>query len=119
VASAAVIQSQGSPITQLLTISTVERDTGLRVIAEGELDLSTAPLLEAALEAAEATDATAITLDIDAVSFIDSTGLRTLLEAQIRSQQDSRRLRLTRGTSQAQRLFALAAVEDILPFVDH
>jgi anti-sigma B factor antagonist len=86
------------------------------VIADGELDLSTAPLLEAALLAAEATGATAITLDIDAVSFIDSTGLRVLLEAHARSETDSRRLRLTRGSDQAQRLFSLAAVDDILPF---
>jgi anti-sigma B factor antagonist len=102
----------------LLTISTVHRDTAVRVVADGELDLSTAPLLDAALLAVEATDATEITLDIDAVSFIDSTGLRALIEAQLRSQQDSNRLRLTRGTPQAQRLFTLAAVDDVLPFVD-
>ena len=52
------------------------------------------------------------------VTFIDSTGLRALIEAQLRSQQDSNRLRLTRGSPQAQRLFALAAVDQLLPFVD-
>jgi hypothetical protein len=36
----------------------------------------------------------------------------------MRSQQDSRRLRLTRGSTQAQRLFTLAAVDEILTFVD-
>jgi len=112
-------ESQGSPITDLLTISTVERDTGVCLVAEGELDLSTAPLLQAALLAAEATGAAEITVDIDRVSFIDSTGLRALIEAQLRSKQDSNRLRLTRGTPQAQRLFALAAVDDVLPFVDN
>jgi len=111
-------KGQGSPISELLTISTVERDSGVCVIAQGELDLSTAPLLEAAILAAEATPATEIVVDIDGVSFIDSTGLRSLIEAQLRSQQDSRRLRLTRGSPQAQRLFALAAVEHVLPFVD-
>jgi len=104
-------------MSELLTISTVERDTGVRVVAAGELDLSTAPLLEAALIAAEATAATEITVDIDGVSFIDSTGLRALIEAQLRSRQDSNRLRLTRGSPQARRLFALAAVDEILPFV--
>jgi anti-sigma B factor antagonist len=102
----------------MLTISTVENGPGVRVVADGELDLSTAPLLEAALLAAEATDTATITLDIDAVSFIDSTGLRVLLEAHTRSLADSRRLRLTQGSPQAQRLFVLAAVGDVLPFVD-
>jgi anti-anti-sigma factor len=112
------VESQGSPITELLNISTVQLGTGLSVVAQGELDLSTAPLLEAALLAAEATEAASITLDIDGVSFIDSTGLRTLLEAHVRSQQDGNRIRLTKGSTQAQRLFALAAVDEILPFVD-
>ena len=111
-------ESQGSPITDLLLISTVERDDGVCVIAEGELDLSTAPLLEAAILAAEAASPATITVDIDGVTFIDSTGLRALIEAQLRSQQDSNRLRLTRGSPQAQRLFALAAVDQLLPFVD-
>ncbi len=89
------------------------------IVAEGELDLSTAPLLDAAVLAAEATGAAVITVDIDAVTFIDSTGLRALIEAQLRSQQNGNRLRLTKGAPQAQRLFALAAVDDILPFVDN
>ncbi|MEA2373340.1 MAG: anti-sigma factor antagonist [Solirubrobacteraceae bacterium] len=103
----------------MLTISTVERDGGLVITAEGELDLSTAPLLDAAVLAAEATGAAIITVDIDAVTFIDSTGLRALIEAQLRSQQDGNRLRLTRGSPQAQRLFSLAAVHELLPFVDN
>ncbi|HWH11871.1 MAG TPA: STAS domain-containing protein [Solirubrobacteraceae bacterium] len=105
-------------MNEQLNISTVQDDNGVRVVVEGELDLSTAPLLDAALIATEATPATTITLDIDGVSFIDSTGLRTLLEAHARSQQDGNRIRLTRGSPQAQRLFALAAVDDVLPFVD-
>jgi anti-anti-sigma factor len=57
-------------------------------------------------------------LDIDGVSFIDSTGLRAILEAHMRSQQNGNRLRFTKGSEQAQRLFALAAVDQVLPFVD-
>lgn len=112
------MKRQESPISQLLTISTIECDAGLCVVAEGELDLSTTPLLESALLAAEATDAKSITLDINGVTFIDSTGLRALIEADMRSRSDGARLRLTRGSPQARRLFALAAVEELLPFVD-
>jgi anti-anti-sigma factor len=102
----------------VLNIQVHERDGVVRVVACGELDLATAPLLDQALVAAEATDASEIVLDIEEVSFIDSSGLRMLLEAHARSRRDSNRLRLTRGTPEARRLFALVAVEDRLPFVD-
>ncbi|MCA1689848.1 MAG: STAS domain-containing protein [Actinobacteria bacterium] len=99
-------------------MSTAIADGVLRVTAAGELDLSTAPVLDTALAEAEATGAPTILLDIEAVSFIDSTGLRTLLAAQARSRQNGNRLRITRGGRQARRLFALVDAEDHLPFVD-
>ncbi|MEA2298895.1 MAG: hypothetical protein QOF77_1831 [Solirubrobacteraceae bacterium] len=102
----------------LLNIATVPRDGAVHVVAEGELDLSTAPRLDAALVAAEATDAPMIVVDIDAVSFIDSSGLRMLLAANTRSQRDGNRLRLTRGTDEVRRLFALVDVGNRLPFID-
>ena len=80
--------------------------------------MCTAKLLDAALVNAETTDAAAIVLDIQAVSFIDSSGLRMLLEAHARSQNDGNRLQMTRGTQQAQRLFSLVAVDERLPFID-
>lgn len=101
-----------------LNISTVECEGTLRVVAEGEIDLCTVPLLDQAILAAEATDVATIVIDIEAVSFIDSAGLRALLEASARSRQDADRLRITRGTTQAQRLFALACVETQLPLTD-
>jgi anti-sigma B factor antagonist len=111
-------ESQGMPDTAPLKVFTAERDGVLRVVAQGQLDLSTAHLLDEALSAAEATDARQIVLDIEAVEFIDSSGLRALLLAHARSQRDSNRLRVTRGAPQARRLFALVAVEQRLPFID-
>lgn len=101
-----------------LRVTTVECDGALRIVAEGELDLATAHLLNDAILAAEATRSRGIVLDIDAVSFIDSSGLHVLLEAYARSQRNGNRLQMTRGTAQAQRLFALVGVDDRLPFVD-
>jgi stage II sporulation protein AA (anti-sigma F factor antagonist) len=101
-----------------VTISTVIADGVLRLSAEGELDVSTAPVLDRALVEAEATAARTIVLDIEAVPFIDSSGLRALLAAHSRSRQHGNRLRITRGSQQARRLFALVGAEDHLPFVD-
>lgn len=107
-----------TPTTAGFYAKQVECDGALCVVAHGEIDVATAPVLDDVLRAAEASDAPEIVLDIEAVSFIDSTGLRALLEARARSRQNGDRLRLTRGTAQAQRLFALAGVDRHLRFVD-
>ncbi|MEA2264490.1 MAG: anti-sigma factor antagonist [Solirubrobacteraceae bacterium] len=109
---------RGTAITPGVRISSAAADGVLRVRAEGELDVGTAPALDRALIEAEASAARTIVLDIEAVSFIDSTGLRALLAAQARSGRNGNRLRITRGGSQARRLFALVGVEARLPFVD-
>jgi anti-anti-sigma factor len=108
----------GTPIEPPLSIATIHRGGALRIVAAGELDLASAPALEQALLDAERTDTGTILLDIDAVTFIDSTGLRTLLEAHARSHRDGNRLQVTRGALQAQRLFILAGADRILPFTD-
>ena len=50
-----------------------------RLVASGELDISTVGLLEAPFDAAVAAEATAIVIDLGGVTFIDSTGLRLLI----------------------------------------
>jgi anti-anti-sigma factor len=47
---------------------------------EGELDLSSAPTLEASLADAERFHRGRIVVDLDGLSFIDSHGLQTLLD---------------------------------------
>jgi anti-sigma B factor antagonist len=50
-----------------------------RLVATGELDISTVGLLEAPFDAAVAAEATTIVVDLGGVTFIDSTGLRLLI----------------------------------------
>jgi anti-sigma B factor antagonist len=50
------------------------------VVASGEIDLTTAPGLRQALQAASH-DAALVMLDLTLVTFIDSTGLAALLDA--------------------------------------
>ena len=58
----------------------VERNGAVILLVAGEIDLSTAPLFEEKLLAAEATEATTVVVDLEHVSFIDSTGLRVLIK---------------------------------------
>jgi anti-sigma B factor antagonist len=101
------------------TIDVVDRAGALHVALAGELDLATAPLLSQKLADVEidAADTQLIVVDLTGVPFIDSTGLRVLLEAHARSESNGNRLRITGGSDQAQKLFALAGVLDKLPFI--
>jgi anti-sigma B factor antagonist len=84
----------------------------------GELDLASAPQVEHALARAEETSAETIVLDLSALHFIDSSGIRVLLAASERSRRDSNRLRFLRGTAQVEKTLALCGLDDRLPFLD-
>lgn len=99
-----------------IDIGVIERNDMLVLVIEGELDLSAAPLLDESLAMAESTDATAIVLDLDRVSFMDSAGVHVLLQHTL-SERNRDRLILTRGSSQVQRLLEITGVARYLPFV--
>jgi anti-anti-sigma factor len=84
----------------------------------GELDLATTDPVQAELERVEATDAAAIVLDLSDLTFMDSTGVRLLVNAQARSRADSNRLTLLRGRAAVQRVLELTGVAALLPFAD-
>jgi anti-anti-sigma factor len=96
-----------------------ERDGILHTVRlEGELDLATAEQLEHELLRVEGSDALSIVLDLSALEFIDSTGVRLIIQADARSRADSRRLALLRGPRAVQRVFELTGIVDRLPFAD-
>lgn len=51
------------------------------VVAEGQVDLATAPKLAEALTGAHGTGVTQIVVDLAGVDFLDSIGVRVLVEA--------------------------------------
>jgi anti-sigma B factor antagonist len=61
-------------------VSAVGDAAGARVLVAGELDIATVPALRARLEADGVPGAEHLVLDLTAVTFIDSTGVRALLE---------------------------------------
>lgn len=93
------------------------RDRHRYVIAlVGELDLDGVERVSEQLLRAEATDATQIVLDLAGLQFIDSSGVRLILEADARSRANGDRLRLIHGSAAVQRVFVLSGVEDRLPW---
>jgi anti-sigma B factor antagonist len=99
-----------------LRIDTVERDGTLVLVLQGELDIVSSHLLDEALVRAQSKDATMIVVDLQAVSFIDSSGLHVLVR-HASAEESRHRLRLTKGSTQVQRLFRLSGALDYLPFV--
>src|ERR687887_2936569 len=68
---------RGGPVQQL-EIVTTEDPFGIRLA--GEIDMATAPALEAALLVALA-DGRPVTVEMKAVTFIDSSGLKVIVAA--------------------------------------
>jgi anti-sigma B factor antagonist len=101
-----------------LSISS-ERDGDVHVIGLfGELDLATAGSVEQELRAVEATDASSIVVDLSGLTFMDSTGLRLVWQAEARSRADANRLTLLRGPRAVQRVFEISGIAGTLPFAD-
>jgi anti-anti-sigma factor len=85
------------------------------VALQGELDFETAFDVEMRLERAIGR-ADSVVVDLSGLDFIDSTGIRTLLEANRAAQREGTPLRLLPGTPAVQRVFEVAGLLDELPF---
>ena len=84
------------------------------VAVAGEIDLSTADQLDAAIREAEETEINRIVVDLSALSFVDSTGLGVLLEAIKRSRRNGNRLSFVPSKHEAvTRLLALTDTTEI------
>jgi anti-sigma B factor antagonist len=101
------------PTEQLRVVSRSEKDR-LIISLDGELDMASAPLLQAALENAEGEAASALVLDLRELRFMDSTGLRIILWARERLRDRGQELALTASSSQVQRLLSVSGVGDHL-----
>ena len=95
-----------------------EVDTDGRCVIRpaGQLDLGTVDEFEAALASLEETSPPTIVIDLRELSFLDSTGLRSLLGADARARAHDRRLILIPGPDAVQRVFRLTLVDRRLEF---
>src|SRR3954453_22747656 len=92
----------------LLTLTTSQESEAVHVALEGELDLSSALLFDEELRRIEDDPATdTVVLDLSALKFMDSTGLRLILSAHQRARRDGHRLRVIPGGDAIRRIFRL------------
>jgi anti-sigma B factor antagonist len=96
------------------------RNGGVAIVRPtGELDLSGATVLEAELDRlAEDPDLASVVLDMRGLQFMDSSGLRLVVVADMRAREAGRRFALVRGGETVHRVFEITRMSDRLDFVD-
>jgi anti-sigma B factor antagonist len=83
------------------------------VTLRGELDLASAPRVDAALDVLEAGD---VVLDLRSLTYLDSTGVYLLLRRDREARALGRRFTLRPGPPPVQRLFSLTRTDQRLRF---
>ena len=87
-----------------------------RLMLRGELDLASAPLLEAELRKVQLSGARHVELDLSGLEFIDSTGLTVLIRANEAAESNGHTLSLSGQNPQVQRLFELTGMVERFTF---
>jgi anti-sigma B factor antagonist len=101
-----------------LNVATEERP-GLAVVSlTGELDIAEVGEVEVVLAAVEGKRPPVLVLDLRGLEFIDSSGLRLVLEADMRARREARRLLVVPGPDAVHRVFLIALLDKRLEFVD-
>ena len=91
-------------------------DGAVRLSLSGELDLASADRLESALDELRASSASGVILDLRGLSFIDSTGLRVIIQLHERMRAAGMPLEIWEGPAPVARVFEISGAREQLPF---
>jgi anti-anti-sigma factor len=96
-----------------------EHDSGTpRLVVSGELDLASSEELEAHLKQLESAEPDLLVLDLRELEFMDSTGLRAVIAADVRARERGARLVIVRAREEVDRVFRLTRMDQHLELVD-
>ena len=104
------------PVQPPFIVSVENHDDRVRVAFEGELDLATVGEAEAAVARARRETPGPLLLDLSGLTFLDSSGMRLVLQIDAACRRDSCELSIVPGPHGVQRVFELAGVLGTLPF---
>lgn len=108
------VEKPSEPVSGQLSIERGEDPRGIVLALSGELDLASTPALEKLLHELQPEDGRRVLLDLGRLSFMDSTGLRSVVKAKQDADAQGRVLALSRPTPQVQRLLELVGLLDRL-----
>jgi anti-sigma B factor antagonist len=98
-------------------VRTEQVDGGSIVAFTGELEIAVEREATAALEAALGADGVLIA-DLRDLEFLDSTGVRVLLAADLRAREQGVRFGVARGQGMVRRLLEVTRIDQRFPVVD-
>ena len=90
----------------------------VRLTLRGELDMAAAGRVDEQLAEIERDGPGHIVLDLRGLTFLDSTGLRSLIAADARGREQGRRVTLVQGPAVVQRVFEITGLEGRLEIVE-
>ena len=102
----------------ILEVDTQEQEGSVHLALTGELDLSTVEQVEEELRKIEDGGAQTVVLDLTSLSFLDSTGLRTIVTADQRARKSGRRLAIVKGPDTVHRVFTITRLDERLDIVE-
>lgn len=101
-----------------LRIATRKGADRLILELDGELDMASSDVLQASLARANGGEASTVVLDLRAVSFLDSTGLKAIFKARKAVGERGQQFAVTPGSAQVQRLLSLTRLDEHLRTID-
>ena len=109
---------QSPPDDEPLRCEVSREDRTATILPVGELDIATAPVLDG--QVAELRDAgfRHLILDLRGLSFMDSTGVRSILKYHSLARNDGFSIELIQGSRAIQRAFEVTGTTAQLPFID-
>jgi anti-sigma B factor antagonist len=87
----------------------------VRVCPSGEVDLATVDSIHEKIEDLKSVGFARVALDLRGVTFLDSTGIRLILELSASSRADGWDFAVIEGPADVQRVFELAGVQPLVP----
>jgi anti-sigma B factor antagonist len=106
----------GAPVPGSLSVSSQTEDDTVHITLQGELDLASAPQMQEHLRAAGEGAPSRVIVDLSQLAFIDSTGLRVLLQADAHAREQGYELVLRPGDATVQRVFEVTGATEMLRF---
>ena len=102
-----------------LEFETTQSGSVVVIAPTGDLDLSGAAILQAELDRLAADgDLGGLVLDMRGLEFMDSSGLRLVVLADMQARDVGRRFAIVRGDETVHRVFEITRMSDRLDFVD-
>jgi anti-anti-sigma factor len=99
-------------------VAVTSNGTAATIAVRGELDISTVGRLEQVRDELLAQSPPELLIDLSAVEFVDSSGLKVLLETHWLAQQNGWTLRISKPAASVMKVFTVSGADRHLPFLD-